>query len=159
MASSDLAAILDLQREGTRFNDVCGKGLPTFVLTGHSKGGGQAQYAASESTLDAIVFNSDPVNPLLYLPDVPAGNMWDHFVQTIRLCRTPPSDGRMNNYYMTGKIKDVRMVNDPFVEYFYPYCRFPHAPFQWLVDTLDCSANDGHSISTVIRELRACPAK
>ena len=48
------------------------------------------------------------------------------------------------------------MTNDPIAKYFLPYCNLPHADIEWLTDTSDCSASDGHAIATVIRELRAC---
>jgi hypothetical protein len=50
------------------FDGKCGSARPRFMLAGHSKGGGQAQYAAASASnkLDAIVFNSDPVNPFIF---------------------------------------------------------------------------------------------
>ena len=48
------------------FDGICGSGHPTFVLTGHSKGDGEAQYSAVKNHLDASVFNAAPVNPVIF---------------------------------------------------------------------------------------------
>src|SRR5262249_503498 len=44
---------------------TCGSNRPHIMLAGHSKGGGQAQYAAINTSLEAVVFNSDMINPVL----------------------------------------------------------------------------------------------
>ena len=53
-------------------------------------------------------------------------------------------------------MKDVRMVNDPLVKWLHDTfgCRLPHANVDWLIDTLSCSADDGHSMETIVRELK-----
>jgi hypothetical protein len=57
----------DVERQWSlgAFDEVCGPGRPKLILAGHSKGGGQAQYAAASIKLDAFVFNSDLVNPTI----------------------------------------------------------------------------------------------
>ena len=64
--SRDIAFNMKRSLAEGRFNDFCGQGIPSLVLTGHSKGGGQAQYAAVKEKLPAIVFNANPVNPVLH---------------------------------------------------------------------------------------------
>jgi hypothetical protein len=110
-------------------------------LTGHSKAGGQAQFAAKEFRLKAIVFNSDLVNPV---------------VSTESFFK-PPYDALEPNFI---KFIDVLFHLGKAII----YCRrtdfddLPHAPIEWLSDTSTCSANDGHAIATVVRELQACAA-
>ena len=146
------------------FDGGCGSGRPKLILAGHSKGGGQAQYAAASFELDAIVFNSDLVNPAvsydwLQLPYAPeflrALVAMGYGVQSI--CGTGRSGNvkQYVNYVTGGRIKDVRMVNDPLVKYLLPYCNLPHAPIGWLQNTLTCP-DGGHAIETVIRELQVC---
>jgi hypothetical protein len=149
------------------FDGVCGPGRPKLVLTGHSKGGGQAQYAAASIKLDAVVFNSDLVNPTvstdwLQLPYAPA------ILRTLialgfgvnSICGGSHSDGKMKqyvNYLQGGGIRDIRMVNDPLVNLL-SNCHLPHATVGWLANTLTCPDDGGHAIETVIRELQVCAA-
>lgn len=151
-----------------RFDDVCGHGRPNFILAGHSKGGGQAQFAAVRNSAIAIVFNSDPVNELiftdwLYSPDAPeiVQRMLSvgRGVRSLYQCRAGQIDDELSRYIATGKIRDVRMINDIIAQYLLPHCNLPHAPIEWLIDTLSCSSGSvliGHSIDTVVRELQVC---
>ena len=78
-------------------------------------------------------------------------------VEFVFNCVSPgPIDNTLASYYQSGKVIDVRMVNDTIARNLLPYCSLPHAPFEWLSDTSDCSAANGHSIDTVICELKAC---
>jgi hypothetical protein len=152
------------------FNDVCESDNLRYVLTGHSKAGGQAQYAAVRNQLDAVVFNSDLVNPVIYTdwalsPEAPAALQWmiatGRNVQSLIGCtgQFKTSQQGYIAYYATGRVKDIRMVNDPIVELLLPYCHIPHAPIDWLIDTFACSAGSymqAHAIETVLRELKAC---
>jgi hypothetical protein len=169
--ASDVVQLITGQLADGKFDGLCGAGRPKIVLTGHSKGGGQAQYAAFHLMLayhlmvEAVVFNSDIVNPLIFgdwvlSSDAPLILQWikttGRTFQSVTKCFANSDDNDLRQYYMTGTIRDVRMVNDPVVRYFLPYCSLPHADFEWLLDNSNCSANDGHGIVTVIRELQAC---
>jgi hypothetical protein len=170
-AAEDTAELV--QREFNRFDGSCGSGLPKFVLTGHSKGGGQAQDAAVKRGLEAVVFNSDLVNPVVFsdwLLEPPA-----LIAPIVRLMRaywsarvcfqgTQVDDVQEYiDYFSSGKIRDVRMVNDPLTRMLFIACsnNLPHALIGWVSDTLTCSSNGffaGHMIDTVVRELNACAA-
>jgi hypothetical protein len=163
--ASDVAQLIRQDWKLGAFDNVCGKGRPEFLLAGHSKGGGQAQFAAVHLKLRAIVFNSDPVNPLIFSDFVRiryAPAIVQFMINMVRAgqsivsCRHSQPHSNISKYMASGAIKDIRMVNDPLVLYLLPHCSFPHAPIEWLVDSLDCSTDSGHEIVTVIRELRAC---
>jgi hypothetical protein len=152
-----------------RFDGVCGAGRPTFVLSGHSKGGGQAQFAAVRSGSRAIVLNSDPVNELifsdwLFSPDaleiVQRMQAIGRGIRSLYQCKIGAIDGELTHYIAsTNSIRDIRMVNDIIAVYLLPHCNLPHAPIEWIADTLACSSGSvmvGHSIETVVRELHAC---
>jgi hypothetical protein len=124
------------------FDGQCGEDRPKLMLTGHSKGGGQAQFAAAKIKLDAIVFNSDIVNPViaddaLLTADTP----WTDLVaaHSIAACRGEFASRlkSYSDYVRSGRIRDVRMVNDPVGQFFFSRCgnNLPHAPIEWLVDT------------------------
>jgi hypothetical protein len=166
MVASDVAELLKRYWANGRFDGTCGSGRPRFVLTGHSKAGGQAQFAAVQMNLDAIVFNADPVNPVIfydwtlspYVPEIVQKILTlVRGIQSIMRCRPNQLDDHLRQYFASGRVRDVRMVNDILAKYLLPHCDFPHAPTEWLVDTLTCSATDGHGIETVVRELRVCP--
>jgi hypothetical protein len=173
-AAEDTAELI--QRHLSDFDGACGPGRPELILTGHSKGGGQAQDAAVKTNLEAVVFNSDMVNPVLFsdwMLEPPA-----LIAPIVRLVRSylggyacfvggQQDDVReFVDYFATGKISDVRMVNDPLTRLLLVVCRnnLPHAPIKWLENTLTCSGVGhsiqamvaGHSIETVVRELNAC---
>jgi len=163
--ASDAAQLILWRLAGGDFDGICGPGRPKIILAGHSKGGGQAQYAAFQLMQDAVVFNSDLVNPIIFrdwvlTPDAPAILQWvqatGRTFQSMTKCFPSTDDDSLRQYYARGNIIDVRMVNDPFAKYFLPYCSLPHADIEWLSDTLTCSVNDGHAIDTVVRELKAC---
>jgi hypothetical protein len=152
-----------------RFDGVCGAGRPTFVLSGHSKGGGQAQFAAVRSGSRAIVLNSDPVNELifsdwLFSPDaleiVQRMQAIGRGIRSLYQCKIGAIDGELTHYIAsTNSIRDKRMVNDIIAVYLLPHCNLPHALIEWIADTLACSSGSvmvGHSIETVVRELHAC---
>jgi hypothetical protein len=142
------------------YDGRCGVGRPAFLLTGHSKGGGQAQFAAVRLKLAAVVFNSDMVNPVVFddwMQTGRAGTLAQR-AQSI-LCR-----GELDQslrpfvaYFGSGRVRDVRMVNDPVTRILFGLCghNLPHAPIEWLANTSMCS-NDGHGMRTVIRELDNC---
>src|SRR5260370_24226895 len=65
-AAEDVAYYIEKDWDSGRFDGKCGSGPPKFMLTGHSKGGGQAQYAAVNNRLEATVFNSVPANSGVY---------------------------------------------------------------------------------------------
>jgi len=162
--AEDAADQIEKRWSDGHFDTVCGSGRPKLMLTGHSKGGGQAQYAAAKIQLDAVVFNSDIVNPVIAddgLFTAHAGST-QRFILSITGCLTGQFGGALKSYtqYLaTGRIRDVRMVNDFLIKMFFRACgnNLPHAPIEWLVDTLNCSAGDhGHEIDTIIRELQAC---
>jgi hypothetical protein len=147
------------------FDQICGPGRPKLVLTGHSKGGGQAQYAAVPFNLDAIVFNSDLVNPTISREWL-LGRYVPEFVRTLvafvyglqSICGGGHSDSKMKqyaDYLKTDRIKDIRMANDRLVKLL-SLCDLPHAKIGWLEDTLTCPDADGHAITTVIRALQVC---
>ena len=147
------------------FDNVCGRGHPKFILTGHSKGGGQAQFAGFHFWLDAIVFNSDLPDPYIFsewatMEEAPILLQWvqgaGRTIQSVINCASPSPVDPQLVFYQSDKVIDVRMVNDKIVKNLLPYCNLPHAPFEWLSDTSICSANDGHGINTVIRELKTC---
>lgn len=137
------------------------------MLAGHSKGGGQAQYVAVHQSLSAAVFNSDVVNPVFYTDPITTpslSSIIDRFLQlffqSYTLCRQGQFNDELRPYaqYLTsGKGRDIRMVNDPLIAKLYMYCgnNLPHAPIEWIGNTLACS-NEGHAIETVVRELRVC---
>ena len=172
----DVAWLMERDWRRGAFDKTCGSGRPKIIVTGHSKGGGQAQYAAAQNKLDAVAFNSDPVNPAIFTDwmltsDAPAIVNWmlavGHGVGSGLGCQTSQLDHNSQSlaaYLRSGRIKDVRMVNDVIATYVLPHCNFPHAPIDWLVDTLSCSADGsliesltrGHQIETVVRELQAC---
>jgi hypothetical protein len=174
-AAEDMAQLL--QRELNDYRGICGSGLPKLVLTGHSKGGGQAQYAAVKRRLEAVVFNSDMVNPVVFsdwsleAPAVvaPIVGMWVGYLSA-QICFFGGRDERgkhegeetqFEEYFKTGKITDVRMVNDPMTQILYRVCgnNLPHATIIWLRDTLSCSAAGhlaGHRVDNIVRELDVC---
>jgi hypothetical protein len=166
MLAMDDADLINRRWSEGSFDNVCGEGRPKFVLTGHSKGGGQAQFAGYYFSLDAIVFNSDPPDPYIFsewasMEETPILLQWiraaGRTIQSVYNCVSPsPIPDSLMSYYQSGKVTDVRMVNDKIVTNLLPYCDFPHASFEWLSDTSNCSANNGHSIDTVIRELKEC---
>jgi hypothetical protein len=146
------------------FDRTCGPSRPILVLTGHSKGGGQAQFAAALEQLKAVVFNSDIVNPVIADDSlIESGATGAQFIESVYGCAT----GRFSvavktyvDYLSRGMITDIRMANDPLTKILVSLCHghLPHAPVRWLVDALSCSSSAiaGHAIETVIRELRAC---
>ena len=157
--------VYDRLKNSDFFKGRCGTDRPSFVLTGHSKGGGQAQYAAVRNQLDAVVFNAAPVNEAIfsdwiltsYLPAILALP-----VATLRTwlsCHGSPRDNSFARYFGTGRIRDVRMVNDAIALYLMPVCSFPHAQIEWIRDSFSCSRGGfltGHYIETVVRELNPC---
>lgn len=169
-AARDIANRIKEELDRGTFDKACGQDRPRLIVTGHSKGGGQAQYTAIRENLMAVVFNSDVVNPLISLdwtasPD--ASSVWQGTEQIRRRylsamgCLTgqiPSSVQKFVQYYRTGNIRDVRMVNDVLATFILPYCRLPHADIEWLIDTFDCSegAIVAHMMDTVVHELRAC---
>lgn len=160
-AAEDVAYLIKKDWGAGQFDGRCGKGRPAFRLTGHSKGGGEAQFAAVRNTLDAFVFNAAPVNPVAFSDWtlMPEASEIVRRVQAVRACGgwTPADAANYTPYFATGHIHDVRMVNDPLTHYLFPICGnlLPHAPIEWLANTLMCSGN-GHSIETVVREVHAC---
>lgn len=142
-----------------RFNGVCGP-KPDLLLTGHSKGGGEAQFAAVGLELKAVVFNSVLVQPNIFV-NIPMPNSDPRSSGPLRC--SPTLDSHIDEYYRSGNIRDIRMTNDNLLDvlHFFLTCRLAHADMEWLRDTLDCrdaSGNSitGHDISTVFRELQAC---
>ena len=138
------------------FDNVCGQGKPSLMLTGHSKGGAEAQLSAVGLELPAIVFNSDWINKS-HFSAVPPPNITP--IKSNHPTDCVPSDNAvLKNYLESGAMKDVRMVNDPLVKWLHDTfgCRLPHANVDWLIDTLSCSADDGHSMETIVRELKVC---
>jgi hypothetical protein len=169
-AARDSANRIKEELDRGTFDNACGQDRPKLIVTGHSKGGGQAQYTAIRENLVAVVFNSDVVNPLISLdwagsPDSPS--IWQGMEQ-IRTrylsalgCltgQTTSSAQKFVQYYGTGNIRDVRMVNDVLATFVLPYCRLPHANIEWLIDTFDCSEGPivAHMMDTVVHELQAC---
>jgi hypothetical protein len=161
---------LDLDRGA--FDGQCGsrRQRPLLVLTGHSKGGGQAQYAAIQAQMDAVVFNADMINPVLtndwlhrqdIAPDWAMRSM--RIATSILGCtqnmRSQPFFAKAERFFATRRVRDVRMTNDPLTAVISYVCgnNLPHASIDWLFDTSDCSTTDGHGIMTVVRELRFCP--
>jgi hypothetical protein len=171
-AAEDTAELV--QRELPNFDGLCGSGQPKLLLAGHSKGGGQAQDAAVKRGLEAVVFNSDLVNPVVFsdwMLEPPA-----IIAPIVRLLRgylsaracflgEQEDDVRQYiDYFRTGKITDVRMVNDPLTYMLFIACRdnLPHASARWLRDRLTCSSSGllaGHSIDTVVRESQLCASQ
>jgi hypothetical protein len=161
--SSDVVEEIEKDWKRGVFDGKCGSGRPRFVLTGHSKGGGQAQFAAKEFKLDATVFNSDLVNPVISADpifrspyDMLMPDLIEKMAQSVILCRSTELDAHLQAY-MSSHVRDVRMTNDPLALLLH-YCNFPHAPIEWLIDTSACSASDGHGITSIIRELQTCAA-
>lgn len=163
-AAEDVAALINKDRSSGVFDGACGlgSGRPALLLAGHSKGGGEAQFAAVRNKLEAFVYNSAPVNPQAFS----AWALDPHGWEVLRRIGAARACGGMVEedfkqyalYFATGKIHDIRLVNDPLTKYLFPICgrSLPHAPIEWLADTLACSSGDGHSIETVVRELHAC---
>jgi len=144
------------------FDGACGPGRPTkFLFTGHSKGGGQAQFASARLEMEAVVLNSDMVNPLIFSdwtvePD--AVSLSPAVVQSVLGCSIGLSAPDVPlDYFASGRIRDIRMTNDPLTEMLIRFCgnNLPHASVEWLFDSLSCS-RDGHGIETVVRELELC---
>jgi hypothetical protein len=166
LLARDAADLIKRRWSEGGFDNFCAEGRPQLVLTGHSKGGGQAQYAGLPFMLDAIVFNSDPADPLTFadwalMPEAPIILQWlksaGRTIQSLINCVRPsPLDPALENYYASGKVIDIRMVNDTIAKYVLSYCSLPQAPFEWLSDTSTCSVNHGHDIDTVISELKVC---
>jgi hypothetical protein len=167
--AADVAEIVKRNLISGALDGRCGSGRSRLVLTGHSKGGAEAQFAAAQNRLTAIVFNSDVVNPVAFndwilSPNAPEIFNWARAVgrsiQSVIGCsnnvQTSTNANELNYFYNSGDVRDIRLVSDPIAKYFLPYCHVPHAPIEWLSDTLTCSANDGHSILNLIRELREC---
>ncbi len=153
-AAENDAQVIKRQWVHGDFDGRCGEGHPGLVLTGHSKGGGEAQYAAIHLQLNAVVFNSIPVNPMIFIDQMLVPNDHTRLAQTVKRCLSPENDNNISQYYSSGNIRDVRMVND-IIASLVPLCDFPHAPIEWIANTLSCSSN-GHAIETVVRELQAC---
>jgi hypothetical protein len=142
--ATDVVQLITGQVADGKFDGLCGAGRPTLVLTGHSKGGGQAQFAAfhlmqaHHVMVEAVVFNADIVNPSIFgdwalSSDAPLVLQWikdtGRTFQAVTKCWPTADDGELRRYYATGDIRDVRMVNDPIAKYFLPYCSLPHAEF------------------------------
>lgn len=169
MIASDVAEQVGKDWKRGYFDNKCGPGRPAFILTGHSKAGGQAQFAAKEFRLKAVVFNSDLVNPTIstesfFKPPYDALepnfikfiDILFHFGEALVYCRRTDFDNRLQSF-MNYNVRDVRMVNDPLV-WLIQHCNLPHAPIEWISDTSTCSVNHGHAIATVVRELQVCAA-
>jgi hypothetical protein len=161
--SEDIADLIDQRLTLGAFDHVCVAGRPKLILAGHSKGGGQAQYAAVKINLDAVVFNSDIVNPVIYsdLPVYQQSPSLNHLFESVLGCKTGRFDRELrvySAYLSSGAVRDIRMVNDPLTEILHAICgdHLPHAPIEWIANTLSCPNDDGHAIRTVIRELRVC---
>jgi hypothetical protein len=123
---------------------------------------------------EAVVFNSDFVNPVIFsdwlyeLPDTIAQIV--AFYLSAHVCFVDPQIDDLHDfvaYYSTGRIVDIRMANDPLTRVLFAICRnnLPHAPIIWLPNSLKCgNYADGsvealtaaHSMESVIRELHAC---
>lgn len=170
-AARDTADAVKRELDRGTFDGTCGQGRPkALVITGHSKGGGQAQYAAVRENLAAFVFNSDVVNPVIsqdWTASPNAQSIWQGMVQAGRryasamactVDSVDPNVQKFIRYYQTGRIYDVRMVNDILAVLVLPYCQLPHADIKWLIDTLDCSEGliVAHMMDTVVHELQAC---
>jgi hypothetical protein len=165
IGSRDIAFQIKNALADDKLNDICGTGRPNLVLTGHSKGGGQAQYAAIEERLDAVVFNANPVNPIIFTSYM-SNNDYTEITRYLRNlqreaksvigCFLDTPDIASTTYYGSGRIRDVRTVTDFIAKYFLANCNIPHAPIEWLVDTFTCTAKEGHGIGSVVRELGAC---
>jgi len=161
----DLAYEVNERLDLGAFDNRCGNGRPKFLLTGHSKGGGEAQYAAILTRQKAIVFNSDAPNPLIFSERITDDHdgWFEQMIENVlrffkskALCGNPSQNAySYTRYFQSGAIRDVRSVNDPLVSLF-TTCRFPHAPFEWVLDRTSCSVSNGHSISALARELHLC---
>jgi hypothetical protein len=141
------------------FDDTCGSGHPALVLTGHSKGGAEAQFSAVGLVLSAVVFNSDWVALASYF-DMPLPKQKTQQQHEDIKC-FPTGNARLREYYESGAIRDIRMVNDPLLDILLLHgCSYPHSRVEWLADTSTCSADpiDPHKIETVLRELQTCVA-
>lgn len=150
--SLDVADQIKERLGSGNFDGSCGSGRPNLVLTGHSKGGGQAQFAAVGLGLEAVVFNSDLVNPVIFSDWALQPGSDNEAGQPVK-CFPARIHPYLRYYYSSGRIKDIRMVNDPLVNLLLG-CTLPHSEIEWLIDTSTCSVADGHGIGTVIRELQ-----
>jgi hypothetical protein len=146
------------------FDGKCGSGRPSaLVVAGHSKGGGQAQWAAYHVSLAALVYNSDVPNPVIFSAWMYDNAVVEYLTRNLRRaqsllgCFAGQINSHASTYFTSGAITDVRMTNDKWLLSFLRVCHnLPHAPINWVVNTLSCSAH-GHSIETVVRELKVCP--
>jgi hypothetical protein len=173
--SEDITDQVEDRLELGAFDKSCGSSRPKLILTGHSKGGGQAQYAAVKTNSKAVVFNADMVNPVIFsdwmlTPQAPVVEQYvrsRRLAQSVSECRQGLSDRDLRAYiayFRNGALKDVRMVNDPLTKLLSHLCddNLPHAPIEWLSNTLTCSSDGnaidiaGHAIDTVVRELEVC---
>ena len=104
------------------------------------------------------MFNSDWINKS-HFSAVPPPNITP--IKSNHPTDCVPSDNAvLKNYLESGAMKDVRMVNDPnrengYMIHLVAVCRTP--TLYWLIDTLSCSADDGHSMETIVRELKLAP--
>jgi hypothetical protein len=142
-----------------RFDGLCGP-KPELLLTGHSKGGAEAQLSAVGLELRAVVFNSNLLTPSLFT-DIPSPVTNQSSDEAINC--TPTMESQVSQYYGGGYIRDVRMTNDELLNWLHSHygCRFAHANMEWLTDTTTCRdaggrSIPGHDMTTVLRELRAC---
>jgi hypothetical protein len=144
------------------FNGLCGP-KPDLLLTGHSKGGAEAQLAAIGLELRAVVFNSSLLAPGIF-SDIPSPSVTKNSNEPID-CSQAGADSQIDQYYRGNYIRDVRMTNDELLSWLHSHygCAFAHAKMEWLTDTTTCRDAKGrvisaHDMSTVLRELRACAA-
>jgi hypothetical protein len=159
--AEDVADLIQQRWNLGAFDKTCGKGRPKLTLTGHSKGGGQATYAAAKIKLSAVVFNSDIVNPVIADDALlkPDASQRERVELSLAACRGLYSKRAIPyiNYLSSGVIKDIRMTNDPLTRFLFRRCgdNLPHADIEWLSNSSICSS-DGHAMETVFRELTAC---
>jgi hypothetical protein len=159
--AEDVADVVQQRWTLGSFDKACGKRRPKFVLTGHSKGGGQATYAAEKIKLGGVVFNSDIVNPVIADDELlkPDASRSERLALSLAACRGLFSKRAISyiNYLSSGAIKDIRMTNDPLTRFLFSRCgdNLPHADIEWLSDSSTCSS-DGHAMETVFRELTSC---
>jgi hypothetical protein len=153
--------VADAIQQRWAFDKACGKGRPKLTLAGHSKGGGQAIYAAEKIKLGAVVFNSDIVNPVIADDELlkPDASQSERVALSLAACRGLYTKRMIQyiNYLSSGAVKDIRMTNDPLTRFLFKRCadNLPHAAIEWLSDSSLCSS-DGHAMETVFRELTAC---